>query len=355
MVPTSQCCVLDESIVGAPQRWRYIGVVCSLSADRQGWALAENAMPVDSQKLTRILERLRDAGHRTLAPSAKDLFQYVEGFSPQSSLYQSLEADRLGKWAKWGPAGLCRWEMPDEHHERLSLSWDLYKSVAEQSQGGNGLLHTMYAQNFETNVASFNGDFFGYLVELIEALVNAEPSLKPKVDGERDKHQKFGILDAPQLLQIDMASPAGVLGRAVIFLDLDAFKLLNEKFTERAVDRAFLPAVQRLIASVVEANGFAYAEGGDEMIVFLPNSSKAMSIALASELRALIAGLRIEIDGTPTSITASLGLAWEHSGSGSDLADQANLAKRHSKHSGKNCVCLYGAEHMVVVDPLPPT
>jgi hypothetical protein len=72
----------------------------------------------------------------------------------------------------------------------------------------------MCATNFDVNVARFNEDFFGYLVEVIEELVDAEPSLKPKPEGERAKYQKFGILDAPQLLQAYLASNAGVLVRS---------------------------------------------------------------------------------------------------------------------------------------------
>lgn len=311
-------------------------------------------MPVDPRKLKRLLERVRDASHRTVSPSAKDLFQYIDSFAPQSGLYLSLQTDRREKWSSWSPEGHGRWSMPDEHAERLSLTWDLYRSVGEQAHGGNGLLFGMYATNFDVNVARFNEDFFDYLVEVIEELVNAEPSLKPKAEGERAKHQKFGILDAPQLLRADLASNAGVLGRAVLFLDLDSFKSLNERFTERVVDRAFLPELQRLVAGVADGNGFAYAEGGDEMIVFLPNSSAAMALALASELRVRISQLSVDIDGVPVTVTASIGIAWEPSGCGPDLADKANVAKKHSKHSGKNCVSLYATEGSVLVDPTAP-
>lgn len=310
-------------------------------------------MPIDQRKLERLLERIRDANHRTLGSSASDLFRYVDSCNPQCALYADLQADRTAKWAKWGPDGLRRWTMPSDSDERLSLTWDLYRSIAGHSDGGTGLLHMMYAGNFDLNVAEFNGDFFSYLVEILEAIVNADPSLKPLGTNEREKHQKFGILDAPQLLSVDLLRPAGVLGRAVIFLDLDAFKSLNERFTERLIDRAFLPQLQEFIARVAESNGFAYAEGGDEMIVLLPNASRAMAIALASELRKGIASLAIQVDGVPTAVSASLGLAWQAAGEGRELADNANLAKRHSKHSGKNCVSLYSSEGSTVVDPEP--
>ena len=64
----------------------------------------------------------------------------------------------------------------------------------------------------------------------------------------------------------------------MLYLDIDRFKTLNTKYTETEVDRTILPAFQRLIRDIVEPHGFAYAEGGDEVVVLLDNCSRAVSV-----------------------------------------------------------------------------
>lgn len=89
----------------------------------------------------------------------------------------------------------------------------------------------------------------------------------------RTKHEKFRILDSPQLVLDDVLRSGGIFGVAVLYADVDHFKPLNTKYTERVIDQTVLPELQRLIAASVEHHGYAYAEGGDEMVIVLPNTS----------------------------------------------------------------------------------
>ncbi|WP_437569703.1 diguanylate cyclase [Sorangium sp. So ce542] len=159
------------------------------------------------------------------------------------------------------------------------------------------------------------------------------------MENHREKQQKFGILDAPNLLQVDLAAPAGILGRALIYFDLDNFKAINSKHTERTVDRDLLPKIQQLVADAVNGLGYAYAEGGDEMIVLLPNSSIVVAAAFANTLRELIKGKVFLVAGAEVNVTASFGVAAGHQDSDANrLVDLANLAKARAKAAGKNCV-----------------
>lgn len=73
-----------------------------------------------------------------------------------------------------------RWTMPNARAERLSLAWDLFRSVAEQGDDGSGgLLHGMYAQNFPSNVDGFRDDFLQYLVDQLNEIGGADPSSVP--------------------------------------------------------------------------------------------------------------------------------------------------------------------------------
>ena len=158
----------------------------------------------------------------------------------------------------------------------------------------------------------------------------------------REKQQKFGILDAPNLLPCDLKEKSGLLGRAVIYLDIDDFKTLNTELTETVVDEFVLPPLHSLLNACVNRVGFAYAEGGDEFTALLPNASREVGIAFGETIRAAIESLRFSEAVAQVRVTASVGIAHDHPGQlDSELVKHANEAKRFAKRGGKNCVAIW--------------
>jgi diguanylate cyclase (GGDEF)-like protein len=180
-----------------------------------------------------------------------------------------------------------------------------------------------------------------------EAVVEALRQEKKQVasnSGPREKQQKFGILDSPALLAQDLDRPAGVLGRAVIYLDLDDFKQINTQLTEVVVDRLVLPPLHNLLARCVASFGSAYAEGGDEFTIHLPNASESMAVAFAEALRGEIASLGLSEAASDIQLTASIGVAYARpTEDGQALRERANIAKKHAKETGKNRVSVWSA------------
>lgn len=152
---------------------------------------------------------------------------------------------------------------------------------------------------------------------------------------QRAKHEKFAILDSPRLLREDLENSRGVFGVSVLYLDIDHFKALNTKHTERVIDKTVLPAFQPLVAAAVQRHGFAYAEGGDEVVMVLPNTSTALATTFAEELRRRIEDHPFAIESASTHITVSIGLASSTTGS-TQLTERANLAKAEAKQRGRN-------------------
>jgi diguanylate cyclase (GGDEF)-like protein len=120
-----------------------------------------------------------------------------------------------------------------------------------------------------------------------------------------------------------------------VFLDIDHFKALNTRHTERVIDRTVLPEFQRLIAAAVQHHGFAYAEGGDEVIILLPNFSETLAATFAEELRQHIAAHAFAIEGDNAGITVSIGVASSPTVT-ANLPEWANLAKAQAKQRGRN-------------------
>jgi diguanylate cyclase (GGDEF)-like protein len=170
-------------------------------------------------------------------------------------------------------------------------------------------------------------------------------AVRPQVGKAREKQQKFGILDSPTLLTRDLESAVGPMGASLLYLDVDNFKAVNTLLTERVVDRSVLPELQRSIEVAARGHGFAYAEGGDEMIVLLPNVTPLVGFAFAESLREHVSKQLFLAEGKSVHITLSIGLAVAmNQVPPTALPERANLAKAHAKKNGKNAVAVYDAE-----------
>lgn len=180
------------------------------------------------------------------------------------------------------------------------------------------------------------------VLSLVFDRTTLEEAAEVVVPSTREKQQKFKILDAPSLLTSDLEVCRGqaAFGTAVLYLDIDHFKNLNTALTEREVDKAIMPGIHGCIRDAATNLGYAYAEGGDEFIVLLPNANEAIAASFAEALRATLAELVFEAQGRKYRVTASIGLATTETWPLDDLPDQANLAKRRAKEVGRNCVVI---------------
>ncbi len=177
-----------------------------------------------------------------------------------------------------------------------------------------------------------------YAMDVLDAL----PPELVNAPSVRAKDQKFGILDVPTLLAEDLRSARGMFGVALVYLDIDHFKGLNTKYTERVIDRTVLPQFQGLIADAVVGHGYAYAEGGDEMVILLPNFSAGMAAAFMADLLDFIRRVPFQVENGTETITVSAGLAIASSIRDlPHLADRANEAKRDAKDQGRDRLVLW--------------
>jgi diguanylate cyclase (GGDEF)-like protein len=168
--------------------------------------------------------------------------------------------------------------------------------------------------------------------------VQFQPAPSPIPLPSRRKQDKFGILDArTHHYEGDFRQGIGMLGAAVVFFDLDNFKAINNQFTEPIVDRELLTDLNKLVAALTEGRGFAYAEGGDEFLILLPNTNVKLAEAFVQELLAKLRAKRFIVNGEPVTVTASAGIAWSlDSDKAQACLDAAALAKKAAKDQGRD-------------------
>lgn len=154
----------------------------------------------------------------------------------------------------------------------------------------------------------------------------------------RRKQDKFGILDArTHHYDEDYRLGIGMLGVAVIYFDLDHFKAINTKFTEPVVDRELLIELNQLVAALVEGHGFGYAEGGDEFLILLKNTSLKIAEVFVQELLEALRAKTFVVQCEEVKVTASAGIAWSKDPDGAQVClDAAALAKKAAKDGGRD-------------------
>jgi diguanylate cyclase (GGDEF)-like protein/PAS domain S-box-containing protein len=129
---------------------------------------------------------------------------------------------------------------------------------------------------------------------------------------------------------------------ALLFVDLDRFKAVNDSFGHPAGDALLRDAAQRLLACVRDSDTIS-RHGGDEFLVVLTdlqNSEVPAQIA-GKIMAALCEPFHIEAD--EATISASVGIAvYPEDGTGFDeLLKKADTAMYHAKESGRNAFRFY--------------
>ncbi len=138
---------------------------------------------------------------------------------------------------------------------------------------------------------------------------------------------------------------------ALVLLDLDHFKKLNDTFGHAAGDAALKNAADVLRRQ--RGGDVAARYGGEEFVVMLPGANEAGAARFAERLRAAIEHATIEFGGRSLAVTASLGVAiWPGDAADAEsLLDAADRALYAAKAAGRNRVVTAGALAPVVGVP----
>jgi len=130
---------------------------------------------------------------------------------------------------------------------------------------------------------------------------------------------------------------------AVMFLDLDGFKSVNDTLGHAAGDELLRQVAERL-TNCLRATDSVARFGGDEFTIVLPAiEDRDDVIRVANKIIAEVARPYL-LDGNEAAITTSIGICF-YPGDGEDpsvLIHRADNAMYHAKRHGKNHHEFYG-------------
>ncbi|WP_269531690.1 EAL domain-containing protein [Chitinimonas sp. BJYL2] len=128
---------------------------------------------------------------------------------------------------------------------------------------------------------------------------------------------------------------------ALMFVDLDRFKTINDSLGHAVGDR-LLQTVAKRFETVLRDSDTVCRLGGDEFLMLLPECGAEGAAAVASKVIAAVAE-RIDMDGLTLNGSASIGIAlFPEDGQDYDtLLKHADTAMYRAKELGRNAFCFY--------------
>jgi diguanylate cyclase (GGDEF)-like protein/PAS domain S-box-containing protein len=175
----------------------------------------------------------------------------------------------------------------------------------------------------------------------ITALKSAEAELR-----HRSSHDPLTGLANRSFLEDrrgDVEGGRDASGRAVIYLDLDGFKEINDTYGHQLGDR-MLAAVAARLQQAVRSADVLVRLGGDEFLVWLETDDERAAIRLADRLLYNLVDPFV-VDGHTLTVGASAGVAVGQPGDHlDDLMRRADRALYEAKHAGGRRFVVHGPD-----------
>jgi diguanylate cyclase (GGDEF)-like protein len=124
---------------------------------------------------------------------------------------------------------------------------------------------------------------------------------------------------------------------ALLHINLDRFKLLNESLGHDIADELLQKIARRLVSALPEADTIARLSG-DEFAVLFDSYANLSSLARVATRVSAKLRLPLNIDGHELVVSASMGISMlpDNAREISALVSQSNMAMQHAKHLGGN-------------------
>ena len=128
---------------------------------------------------------------------------------------------------------------------------------------------------------------------------------------------------------------------ALVMLDLDQFKLLNDTYGHQGGDKVLIETTE-VINELLRMGDLFGRYGGEEFAVILPNTELTGAHDVAERIRKTIENNAIEYQGENINVTVSIGIAVmnEYDARYEDIISRADIALYKAKNSGRNQVCV---------------
>lgn len=127
---------------------------------------------------------------------------------------------------------------------------------------------------------------------------------------------------------------------SVILIDVDHFKLFNDKYSHSTGD-IVLQAIAGVLRKTVREGDVVARYGGEEFSILLPNTQRNSAVKLAERLRKAIEMTKVQTDYGELNVTISIGIGFLETDivTPHEIFEQADTALLKAKQTGRNRIC----------------
>lgn len=244
-----------------------------------------------------------------------------------------------------------RWTRALHPDDAEKVLMDLHNALLTQSTyKGEFRLHTPLGDDLwvlctATPVRSENrGLTYLLILQDITSLHEAQIKLKSLAHYDALTHLANRTLLEERLTRACTRARRGIQ-IALLFIDLDGFKIINDNYGHKTGDDVLVAFAQRL-TSVVREEDTVARPGGDEFIILLENIQSPYDAGLVAETILNILKRPIHLNGESQTLSASIGIALTSATNSAPnhLIRQADDAMYNAKRQGKSTYCYYSSD-----------
>jgi len=122
-----------------------------------------------------------------------------------------------------------------------------------------------------------------------------------------------GLLNRGSFFELMEAKICGMpnskTGMALIIMDIDHFKGINDEFGHRAGDKV-LKEIADISSKCIRENDLLGRYGGEEFVIFMPETTNENSLKVAERILSTVATTEFVWEGSKMKVSASLGIAF---------------------------------------------
>jgi diguanylate cyclase (GGDEF)-like protein len=227
----------------------------------------------------------------------------------------------------------------------------LSRQLHQITPGTNARISTITGQK-EDEIVQLVQDV-NQLLDVVEDTLKDEREQRQLIKQMKQKYQHLAHHDmltnlpnrsllTDRLQQMLVQAKRSNSPGALIYLDLDKFKPVNDTLGHNIGDMVLMAIAQRMESAVRESDTVARI-GGDEFVVLLPMIDSKLDARTVAEKIRLALEQPFEINGHTIKIGCSLGIAVypEHGEDEISLMKNADTAMYQAKQTGRNNVQMY--------------
>ena len=124
---------------------------------------------------------------------------------------------------------------------------------------------------------------------------------------------------------------------AVLFIDIDRFKRINDTYGHETGDEV-LRQLAQVLQGAARVTDFVARYGGEEFLVLLPDTSEAGALTLGEKIRQAVATQSFPVVGEVT-VSVGVSVARGADKNEEEVVPRADKALYRAKSEGRNRVC----------------